>query len=208
MDRFVELNNTLQGREIQLQELQIEHSKLLQSHDGLMESLDHHQVETDQLMKRRAETERDLHAAHVKIEALRQELSSCRDDLFRLQPTVPTPDNVILKEFECLSVQVASWIDDEIVQYERLHPMAGPKDFFAPGTNQNSASFLQRFPEAGEYLVRFHIHRFLYNMIFGKGIYLFGLSEQERKTIQVAEKGMANLRPPRGMLSYDSLSSM
>ena len=208
MDQVDELNNRLRGRENQLQELQNEYNTLLQSHDGLVESLDHHKAETGQLIKRRAETERDLHTAHVKIEALQQELSSSRDDLFRLQPTVPTPDNVILKDFECLSVQVSSWIDDELVKYEKFHPMAGPQDFFSPGGNQAAVSFLQKFPDAGEYLVRFHIHRFLHDMIFGRSIYLFGLSKQQTKMIQDVERGMANLRPPRGMLFYDSLSSM
>ena len=204
MNHVIELQNILQGQEKQLQELHNDHHKLLEHHVGLMESFNHQQVETDQLMKRRVETERDLHTAHVKIETLRQELSSCKDDLFRLQPKVPTPDNVILKDFETLSEQIVCWVDDELVKYERLHPMAGSKDFFSPGGNRDAASFLKKFPDAGEYLVRFHIHRFLHNVIFGKKVYLFGLSEEQTKTIQDAEEGMANLRPPRGVLSCGS----
>ena len=206
-ENTAKLNANLRKSEDQLRQAQNANSALSYSYDHLVESYKQREDENGQLVARRAEAERDLHTAHLTIGSLRQELDSCKDDLFRLQPQTQIPDTTILKDFQTLSQHIASWIDDELSRYEGLHPAAGSRDLFYHGGAQDSATFLHRFPQAGEYLVRFHIHRWLHAAIYGKGVYLFGLSKEQTETMNVAEQGMGNLRPQRGMDSHNLLSS-
>ncbi len=128
----------------------------------------------------------------------REELSKCKDDLFSLQRVTQIPDSTIFKRFESIGQQSVHWIDAETAAFETAHPEAELEDVFSVGRDKKATKFLRLYPDAGEHLARYLIHRFLQKNVFGKRIYLFGLPEETANLLQVAELRMAELDPPRG----------
>ena len=134
-----------------------------------------------------------------KLGASQEELSKCKDDLFSLQGVTQTPDSTISKQFESLSQQLLHWIDAEVSMFDKAHPDAQPEHIFSVGADRYSKEFLQSYPGAGEHLARYLVHHFLQKLVFGKGVYLFGLPEETARLLQEAELKMAELDPPRGI---------
>lgn len=135
---------------------------------------------------------------HDKLVASQEDLTRCRDDLFRLQPIAEVADSSIVKELEIVSQEVVHWIEAEVAAFEKAHPGAGSEDIFSVGKNKGASTFLQHRPAAGEHLARYLVHRFFKANLFGKRFYLLGLTEGTAKLLQKAEHSMAKLGPPRG----------
>ena len=125
----------------------------------------------------------------------------CKDDLFRLQPMSQLPDTEIVKDFESMCQDIISWIDVEISAFEKSHPSAESSDIFSVGQSFEATYLLNRFPTFGEYLVRYVIHQCLRTLMFSRSVYLLGLPKETKEYLQAAEERMANLEPPRGILS-------
>ena len=186
-----EIRSRLQRKERELQELQNCHQELLQSYDE-------QETEIQNLAEWKGQAENTLEVLQIRSAALQQELQACKDDLFRLQPIAQVPDREIMNDFESLSQQIANWIDEEINAYEKIHPATETWQLFSDGGNSGAARILQKFPEAGEYLIRYTVHEYLQEHMFGKGAYLLGLPKETVQLLQTTEQNMASLEPPRG----------
>lgn len=139
---------------------------------------------------------RNVNASWTKTQL---ELSKCRDELFRVQPAAQVSDAEIVEGFESLCQRITNWIDEVISTYEDSHPGAGLERIFSAGHSESASRLLQVFPEAGEHLVRYQIHRHLRRYMLGKDVYMLGLSEEIKRALQIAEEGMEYLEPAKGI---------
>ena len=140
----------------------------------------------------------ELQRLREKIAASQQELSACKDDLFRLQPIAQTPDSDISKNFDFVCQQIVDWIDGELLGFEHANPHLGQKDFFSVGGDIEINRHLQKNIEIGEYLSRYMIHRYLEAKLLGPSCTLLGLARGDQELLQRTERSMAELDPPRG----------
>ena len=184
----------LQAREEELQELQSGHHALLQSHKQQI-------LEIDSLTERITNGDEELGALRSFVNKLQHELQLCKDDLFRLQPAVQTPDTEIIRQYDIVCQQVSNWIDEEISQLEQKRTKDGGHgvplvlDVSQPGAKE----LLRRVPEAGEYMIASIIHAYLQEKVLGEHVYCFGLPEDLIRTLELIEQGMSKLEPRRGI---------
>ena len=145
---------------------------------------------------------RDTKAANSELQkslqASKEQLSQCKDDLFSLQGVAQIPDSTISKRFESICQQIVYWIETEVATFEKAHPEAEPDHKFSGGKHKPSTNFLQQHPGADEYLARYHIHRLLVLHVFKESVYFFGLPEETAQLLGEAELKLAEFNPPRG----------
>lgn len=134
-----------------------------------------------------------------KLATAEQQLDLCRDDLFRLQPVCRVSDASIIRAFESLSDQLIDWIDNEASAFERANPRMQVRCLFSGSNNPDVASFLRIYPSAGEYLCRHVVNRYMIKHMFNSKIHSFGLPAEYNHMRMTIERGMAALKPPRGM---------
>ncbi len=140
----------------------------------------------------------DLQKLRMKLAASQRELSACKDDLFRLQPVAQVPDSSISKEFDAICQHITHWIDAEVTGFEKAHPEIEPEHIFSVGDDMEVATFLRKYPGAGEHSARHLVHRHLLESMFSGEFYFFGLPAETAHFLQKAEQEMANLKTPRG----------
>ena len=184
----------LQARDKELQELRSEHHALLQSYKQ-------QNSEINSLAERNTNGEKEFMALRGSVNELQYELQACKDDLFRLQPVVQTPDTEIMRQYDTVCQQVSNWVDEEISQLEQKRDKDGGRNmpFILGGAHLEAMELLRRVPEAGEYMVVSVIHAYLQDKLLGEHVYSFGLSEDLIRTLKRIEHGMAKLEPTRGI---------
>ena len=185
------LNAIMPMKESRILELEKEQEKLLNTCRAL-------RAENKDLGERAIDAEAESQLLRTKVMTLQQELETCRDDLFRVQPSVQIPDTEILNEYECISQQILSWIDGEIRNFEKEYPDVPSEKLYSAGEDSDMIGLLKRYPDTGEYLVRRRIHRCLQEHIWNKNIYLVGLPSEIVQALEAAEQSMATYDPPRG----------
>ena len=141
-------------------------------------------------------------ALEQELQACRQELLACRDDLFRLQPTNHIPDSKIAGQSHDLVGGIGIWIDAEVSRFsdkwQERCPGVPPRLFHHGGNKWVGELLGEHSETAGELLIQCIIQRQLYKYLFAQKIYLFGLSLQDSMILQLAEREMQQLQPPRG----------
>ena len=140
----------------------------------------------------------ELQDLREKLAASQQELSACKDDLFRLQPIAQIPDSDISKDFDFVCQQIVNWIDGELLGFEHANPHLSQKEFFSVDGDIRIARHLQKNTELGEYLSRYRIHCYLEAQLWGPSCSLLGLTRGDQELLQRTERSMAKLDPPRG----------
>ncbi|KAL9116714.1 MAG: hypothetical protein Q9187_006758 [Circinaria calcarea] len=146
----------------------------------------------------------ELRQAHLALQtstdAVKEELQSCKQDLFELVPLNQTPDTDIIRLYEQMSDQISNWIDEERFQFEELKSQqaGNSMNFISDGGNYEAAKVLREFPEADEYLVLSAIYAFLQEKVLGENVYYVGMGEATRNFLRRIENHMAILKPPRG----------
>lgn len=140
----------------------------------------------------------ELQGLREKLAASQQDLSACKDDLFRLQPIAQTPDSDISKSFDFICQQIVDWIDEELLGFEQANLHLSQKDFFLVGGDIKIVGHLQKNIELGEYLSRYMIHCYLEAKLLGPSCPLLGLARGDQELLQRTERSMGKLHPPRG----------
>lgn len=169
--------------------------------NGMVQGLRANLKETKAIVHSVQATNSDL---QDELAASQEALSSCRDDLFSLQPLAPVADSSIVQELEIISQEVVHWIETEVAAFENAHPEAEPEQIFSVGNDKEVASFLQKYPAAGEHLARYLVHRFFQATLYGKGFDFLGLKKETAQLLQKAEHSMAKRDPPRGTSALDN----
>ena len=135
-------------------------------------------------------------------------LTECKDDLLRLQPTSQVSDNEISEQFSNLDQQVAGWIDDQTEDSAVLEGKIGnlktvddlPEQLRMFATPEH-LRLAKRYPDSQPLLLRYFIHCYLQTFILSSEVYLFGLDERSIGLLQGMEEGMKQLEPRRGIVT-------
>ena len=141
---------------------------------------------------------KELQGCENNLALTEQRLLTCQDDLFRLQPFAQVTDSDISDSFVHLSQSIGNWVDGELFEFEAGCPRHDIGQMFCAGGNPEMVMFLEIYPKLGEYLIKHLIHRQLLDIVFGKQVYLFALSEVGTNMLQNIEHSMAKLEPRRG----------
>lgn len=149
----------------------------------------------------KAEAEDALQKMSTKAELLQSQLRECKDDLFRLQPLNEISDSTILRQYEILSQQIDSWVDDlfsHIDDENAYRERSGRTPHPLIKTNSNPQDFLASSPNASGYFLRHWLHSCLQQEVFVEGVYLSCVPGDYVSFIEVIEKSMRALEPRRG----------
>ena len=167
-------------------------------------------VESLTLQTREANDEKSAQeAATRKLQKqnrdLQENLTECKDDLLRLQPPSQTPDSELAEQYSSLTQHISRWVDDETEDsqgmelcFESLSKADDLPESLKPYLTDEHIRLGKKSPNAQPFIIRFVVHRYLENCIFGNDVYLFGLDTRSIKLFEGIEQGMHALEPPRG----------
>lgn len=193
-----------------------EHFEMLENH---ISHLQHERHKRETHMEFLTEQTREANDGKERLEAearklqrqmrdLSANLTECKDDLLRLQPTSQISDNEISEQFSNLDQQIAGWVDDRTedstVLEEKIGSMKTVDDLpeilrmFATVENLRLA---RKFPDSQPLLLRYFIHCYLQTFMLSSDVYLFGLDGRNIALLQGMEEGMKQLEPRRGIFA-------
>ena len=149
-----------------------------------------------------------------QIRDLSANLTECKDDLLRLQPTSQISDNEISEHFSNLDQQIAGWVDDKTedstVLEERIGGIKTVDDLpelLRMFATPDQLRVAKKYPNSQPLLLRYFIHSYLQTFILSSEVYLFGLDARNIALLQGMEEGMRQLEPRRGILNPPISSS-
>ena len=155
---------------------------------------------------RAKETCKELQRERTELAASQDDLTACKDELFRLQPIAQVPDSQVDKEFDNLCQQIVNWVEAEVAVFEKTHPEEGQEFVFSIGEDKEATQFMTQHPKGGEHLAAYMIHRWLLNNLFWRKLSCIGLPAETIQLLERVERSMARLDPPRG--NRDDLSQI
>ena len=171
-------------------------------------------VESLTLQTREANDEKGAQEAAVrKLQKqnrdLHENLTECKDDLLRLQPPSQTPDSELAEQYSSLTQHISRWVDDETedsngmeTSFESLSKADDLPESLKPFLTDEHIRLGKKSPNAQPFIIRFIVHRYLENCVFGNEVYLFGLDTRSIGLFEGIERGMHELEPPRGTFAH------
>ena len=190
--------------------------EMLENH---ISHLQHERHKRETHMEFLTEQTREANNAKERLEAearklqrqmrdLSANLTECKDDLLRLQPTSQVSDNEVSEQFLNLDQQIAGWIDDQTEDSAMLEGNLGslktvddlPEQLRMFAT-PDYLRLAKRYTDSQPLLLRYFIHCYLQTFILSGEVYLFGLDERTIALLQGMEEGMKQLEPRRGILA-------
>ena len=188
--------------------------EMLENH---ISHLQHERHKRETHMEFLTEQTREANNAKERLEAearklqrqmrdLSANLTECKDDLLRLQPTSQVSDTEISEQFSNLDQQIAGWIDDQTedlaVLEERIGNLKTVDDLpeqLRMFASPDHLRLAKRYTNSQPLLLRYFIHCYLQTFILSSEVYLFGLDERTITLLQGMEEGMKQLEPRRGI---------
>ena len=191
----------------------IEHFEILEEHinhlqyerqkrDAHMESLT---TQTREANEEKASLEVANRRLQRQVKELSDNLTECKDDLLRLQPTSQVSENEISDQYANLDQQISGWVDDRTEdaqvleeQIDKIKSVDDLPQLFKQYMSSDRLKLAKKFPESQPLLLRYLIHCCLGTFVLGNDIYLFGLDSRNIALLQGIEVGMKSLEPRRG----------
>lgn len=162
--------------------------------------------QTREANEEKSSIEAETRKLQRQVRDLSANLTECKDDLLRLQPTTQVSDNEIAEQYSNLDQQITAWVDDQTEDSEiledRFDSLKSPEDLpelFQGHINSDHLRMVNKYPTSQPSLLRYLIHCYLGTSIFDKAIYLFGLDARNVALLQGLEEGMKLLEPRRGV---------
>lgn len=157
----------------------------------------------------KASIESESRKLQRQIRELSTNLTDCKDDLLRLQPTNQVSDNEISDQYLNLDQQISGWVDDKTedpqfleAQIDKIETIEDLPASFREYLRSDHLKMAAKYPDSQPVLVRYLVHRFLVSFIFDDDIYLFGLDSRIINLLKGLEEGMKLLEPRRGEQSF------
>ena len=157
---------------------------------------------------RRKQADANSHLALLRVQEITEDLQKCKDELFNLQPPNQVSDTHISAEWEALCSGITTWIDDHSGGIEdlriRLRELSTNKEFskalseYWGEDRQLIANHYSQGSHILDELLRYNIHCFLEEKVFGDRVYMVGLYPPEAKLLLTIERKLAQLEPRRG----------
>lgn len=199
-----------------------EHFEMLENH---ISHLQHEQQKRETHMEFLTEQTREANNGRERLEAeirklqrhtrdLSANLTECRDDLLRLQPTSQVSDNEIFEDFSNVDQQIAGWVDDRTEDTTALEEKIGSiktvndlPELLRRFASSDHLRLAKKYPNSQPLLLRYFIHCYLQTFILSSDLYFFGLDARTIALLQGMEEGMKQLEPRRGIsaLSINTL---
>lgn len=139
-----------------------------------------------------------------QIRDLSANLTECRDDLLRLQPTSQVSDNEISEQFSNLDQQIAGWVDDKTEdstvleeKFGSIKTVDGLPEMLRMFATPDHLRLAKKYPNSQPLLLRYFVHCYLRTFILSSDVYLFGLDARTIALLQGMEEGMKQLEPCR-----------
>ena len=149
--------------------------------------------------------ESEVRKLHRQIRDLSANLTECKDDLLRLQPTSQVSDNEISEQFSNLDQQIAGWVDDKTEdssileeKIEGIKTVDDLPELLRMFANPDHLRLAKKYPDSQPLLLRYFIHCYVQTFILSGDVYLFGLDTRNISLLQGMEEGMKQLEPRRG----------
>lgn len=190
-----------------------EHIEMLENH---ISHLEHERHKRETHMEFLTEQTREANDGKERLEAdarklqrqmreLSANLTECKDDLLRLQPTSQVSDNEISERFSNLDQQIAGWVDDKTEDSTMLEAKFGSiktvddlPELLRMFATPDHLRVARKYPNSQPLLLRYFIHCYLQTFILSSDVYLFGLDGRNIALVQGVEQGMKQLEPRRG----------
>ncbi len=191
----------------------LEHFEILEEHinhlqyerqkrDAHMESLT---AQTREANEEKASLEAANRRLQRQVKDLSNNLTECKDDLLRLQPTSQVSENEISDLYANLDQQVSGWVDDRTEdaqlleeQIDKIKSVDDLPQLFKQYMSSDRLKLAKKFPESQPLVLRYLIHCCLGTFVLGNDIYFFGLDSRNIALLQGIEVGMKSLEPRRG----------
>ena len=153
--------------------------------------------------------EGEMRKMQRQMRDLSANLTECKDDLLRLQPTSQVSDTEISELFSNVDQQIAGWVDDKTEdaavledKIRGIKTVDGLPELLRKFATSDHLRLAKKYPDSQPLLLRFYIHRYLQTFILSGEVYLFGLDARNIALFQGMEEGMKQLEPRRGTFSY------
>ncbi len=192
-----------------------EHCEMLETHVAHLQHERHKREthmeflteQTREANDSRERSEAEIRKLQRQVRDLSANLTECKDDLLRLQPTSQVSDNEISEQFSNIDQQIAGWVDDKTEDVTILEEKIGgiktvdglPEQLRMFATSEH-LRLAKKLPDSQPLLLRYFIHSFLKEFILSSDVYLFGLDSRNIALLQGTEEGMRQLEPRRGEL--------
>ena len=188
----------------------IEHFEMLEDHIARLQHEakkreNHTEFLTEQTREAnesKAYVEAEMRNSRRQIRDLSTNLTECKDDLLRLQPTSQISDNEIAEAYSNLDQQITAWVDDrtedaDILEYS-FNRITTPDGLAYGFLRSSHLRMAKKYPGSQPTLLRYLIHCYLHRFILGEEVYLLGLSSFAENLLRGLEEGMTLLEPRRG----------
>ena len=149
--------------------------------------------------------EAEMRRMQRQMRDLSANLTECKDDLMRLQPTSQVTDNEIAEQFSNVDQQIAGWVDDRTEDSTVLEEKIGGiktvddlPELLRIFATSDHLRLAKKYPDSQPLLLRYFIHCYLHTFILSSDVYLFGLDGRNITLLQGMEEGMKQLEPRRG----------
>lgn len=153
----------------------------------------------------KASVESESRKLQRQVRDLSTNLTECKDDLLRLQPTSQVSDNEISDQYSNLDQQISGWVDDKTEDSQTLEDnidkvktIEDLPDLLRVYLSSDQLKMAKKYPDAQPILIRYLIYRFLGSFVLDDDIYLFGLDSRYVALLKGLEEGMKLLEPRRG----------
>ena len=193
----------------------LEQFQIMEQHIGFqrheLEKRDNHiemlTKQTREANQTKGELDSNNRRLQKQIKELSANLTECKDDLLRLQPTSQTSDREIADQYTNLCQQIAGWVDDHTedidILEERFEGLMTTENLdldvtLTIHTTQDHLRLAQEHPSSIPLLLQYLIHCYMSQYVLGNSIYFYGLDIHNVGIIQQIEQGMELLEPKRG----------
>lgn len=198
-----------------------EHFELLENHISHLQH-ERHKREThlESLTEQTREANTSKERLEIEMRKLQRQmreisanLTECKDDLLRLQPTSQVSDNEIAEQFSNIDQQIAGWVDDKTEdatvleeQMDGIKTVDDLPELLRIFATPDQLRLAKKYPDSQPLLLRYFVHCYLQTFILSSDVYLFGLDARNIALLQGMEEGMKQLEPRRGTLAIPILS--
>jgi len=153
----------------------------------------------------KASIELEARKLQRQVRDLSTNLTECKDDLLRLQPTSQVSDNEISDQYSNLDQQISGWVDDKTedsqileAQVDKIKTVDDLSELFQNYLCNDHLQMAKKYSASQPILIRYLVHGFLRTFVFDDDIYLFGLEPRYIALLKGLEEGMKLLEPRRG----------
>ena len=163
--------------------------QLLSLQKGLKEDLQS-RTKSLALSERNKQLEKRYLMLEREKESIEQDLTTCKDDIFRLQPVEPIPESVLIADLDSLCKSLGDWIEVEISEFEHANPAMDLQEIMAVQPISPEGKYLRNVPKATVPLIKRIVWKWMILSAFSDDVMLWGLCDIATMSLMDAQNAM------------------